>query len=76
MYRSLIFGLLVRQHCTHQRDASRWPADMQACLGIQGGSIFRDEATNAGAEMDHNLVGRCISLRDGFRALRNHFLPN
>src|SRR5258707_15516846 len=57
------------------RDASRCPADMQACLGIQGGPIFRDAATNAGAKMDRSLVGRSVSLRDNFRTLRDRIFP-
>src|SRR6266849_2071368 len=64
-----------RHYWTDRRDTSRWPADMQACPGLQGSPIFRDEATNAGAEMDRRLVGRRVSLRDDFRTLRDRFLP-
>ena len=64
-----------RLHWTHQRDASRWPAGMQACLGIHGGPIFSGAAPNDGAEMDRSRVGRCVTLRDEFcRILRDRFL--
>jgi hypothetical protein len=64
-----------RHYWTNRRDTSRWPADMQACPGVQGGSIFRDAAAIAGAEVDRSRIGRCVTLRTVFcRILRDRVL--
>jgi hypothetical protein len=74
MFRSCIFGLLTGgiglvsvMQAVAQQTCS--PA------GIQGGPIFKDAATNAGAKMDRSLVDRCVSLRDNFRTLRDRIFP-
>jgi hypothetical protein len=52
---------------------------MQACLGIQGGPIFRDAATNAGAKMDRSLVvdaSRCATTSGRFEIVFSRLKEN
>src|SRR6476619_1658900 len=62
------------QYRTHGRDASRWPAGLQADVGIQGGPILRNAAANRRAAMDGRRIGRCVALHDDYRIFRDRVL--
>jgi hypothetical protein len=57
------------RYSPHLRHAGRWPAGMQADLGIRRGPILRNATINAGAKMDRRRVRRCIALRRELRRI-------